>query len=63
VPDPQELYRRASEARALLRRLADLVESGELEATPARIWHLRGALDAVEALLDCHPVRTDLNDR
>jgi hypothetical protein len=36
--------------------LLELIETGEIDSTPARVWHLRGALDALDALLAARPV-------
>jgi hypothetical protein len=46
-----EVRTRTTEALNALRRLLQMVEAGELDATPARVWYLRGAADALEALL------------
>lgn len=53
---PDDLTARARDAAEGLRRLLALIEAGEVEATPARTWHLRGALDALDALLDGRPI-------
>ena len=47
-----ELRGSAQQALEQCRALMLMIESGDMEATPARIWHLRGAIDALEALLD-----------
>jgi hypothetical protein len=52
----EEMRATATEAAELLRGLLERIEAGEIDATPARIWHLRGALDALEALLAGRPI-------
>jgi hypothetical protein len=50
-PTSTELRRTAEQAAEGLRDLLALIDAGEVEATPARTWHMRGALDALDALL------------
>jgi hypothetical protein len=54
----QDLRSTAEQASDGIRSLLALIDAGEVEATPARTWHLRGALDALEALLDGRPVES-----
>jgi len=49
----------AAEAVVLLRGLVDAIDAGEVEATPARAWFLRGALSALDALVSGRPIDLD----
>jgi hypothetical protein len=53
----------AKQAAEGLRSLLALIDAGEVEATPARVWHLRGALDALDALLAGRPLDLPENQR
>jgi hypothetical protein len=42
----------ATEALAGMRTLMAMIESGSIDATASQTWHLRGAIDAIDALLN-----------
>ena len=42
----------ATDALAGLQAVMATIETGTVETTPARTWHLRGAIDALDALLN-----------
>ena len=49
--EPGDMESDAIDALAALLALEQAVSASEIEVTPARAWHLRGSIDALDALL------------
>lgn len=57
--DDRDPLAEAADAVAVLRGLVDAIDAGEMAATPARVWFLRGALSALDALVSGRPIDLD----